>query len=315
MYWLLVLIIVLIIIILSMGVLLTIILFKYMISTYFRQQDNISYSSLIKCIQSVSENNYFMNYGYWTPDTKCLKEANQNLTSRVLSKAKVEKDHEILDVGCGYGIQDFYWLDKLSRPDNSSSTTTCNVKITAIDIAETQINYANRLRKLKDIPKEVLRFRMGDAHDLISVVQSKKFDRIISQESAFHYKDRALFFRNVSETLKDKGLFVITDILLQDTQNLSLSKRLFINMASEFLAIPSQNMITPKEWKESLCKNNLEIVEFEDLTDVTFKPYYSNFILPYILKNNMNKIIQYTAPSLFKHIQPFAYVMAVCKKK
>lgn len=314
MIWLILLNIILIIIIICISTVAALFIFKYMISSYFRQRDTISYSSLIKCIQSISEDNFFMNYGYWNDDTTCLKKANENLCDYVLDKAQIGTNQSILDVGCGYGIQDFYWLDKLAET-STVAIDKRNLSITAIDIAETQINHANKLRKLRDIPKTTLRFKLGDAHDLPKVVQKKQFDRIISQESAFHYKDRSLFFKHVANALTNDGIFVITDIVLQENKNLSLPNKLFINVASEFLAIPSQNMITPSLWKDSIEDSNLEIIEFTDLTKVTFGPYYTNFITPYILKNKMNALFGMIAPRIFKNIQPFAYVMAVCRRK
>jgi hypothetical protein len=47
--------------------------YNYFLNTFFRNGDTIVYDYLIKCIQCVSENNYFMNYGLWDENNNTLK--------------------------------------------------------------------------------------------------------------------------------------------------------------------------------------------------------------------------------------------------
>lgn len=283
--------------------------FRYYIHRYFRRNDHITYDTFIKCIQSVSPNNYFMNYGLWKHNTTSIKEANENLCQFIFDKGKLsDYNGSVLDVGCGYGTQDIFWHNKRSL------SSLHKMKITAIDISETQIEYANKIRRSLGISKSSIKFKVGDAAHLLDVFPTKQFNRIISLESAFHYKNRPEFFHNVHTLLKENGLFIITDIVIKEDSKHSALMNAFIKLSQAFLAIPTQNIITSTEWKQNLRDNGLTINECYDVTDITFNPYYEHFISPYIIKHNMPSIITMIANPILKYIQPFSYVIAVCSK-
>lgn len=164
---------------------------------YFRNGDEIVYDYLIKLINCVSKKNFFMNYGLWDENNTTLKKANKNLCNFIFEKIDLNSvdTFHILDVGCGYGKQDFLLHKMLS----SSS------KIVAIDLSKKQVDFANKCRKKKKINKKQLKFVEGDAHCLVDYFDNKNFNRIISLESAFHYKDRSLFFNSVSHLLTKDG--------------------------------------------------------------------------------------------------------------
>jgi cyclopropane fatty-acyl-phospholipid synthase-like methyltransferase len=138
-----------------------------------------------------------MNYGLWDENNTTLKKANKNLCNFIFEKIDLNSvdTFHILDVGCGYGKQDFLLHKMLS----SSS------KIVAIDLSKKQVDFANKCRKKKKINKKQLKFVEGDAHCLVDYFDNKNFNRIISLESAFHYKDRSLFFNSVSHLLTKDG--------------------------------------------------------------------------------------------------------------
>jgi cyclopropane fatty-acyl-phospholipid synthase-like methyltransferase len=77
-----------------------------------RKNNVISYEYLLKnFLQVVNKDSYFMNYGRWEKNTLTLQEASINLCDTMydLAIAKNTNLSKILDVGCGYGSQDFYW--------------------------------------------------------------------------------------------------------------------------------------------------------------------------------------------------------------
>ena len=116
--------------------------YNHFLHTHFRKGDEIIYDYLIRCIQSVSKNNFFMNYGLWDNNNNTLRKANKNLCSFIFEKAQLKSSntYHILDVGCGYGKQDFLLHNILS----SSS------KIVALDLSNKQVNLANKCRKRKN---------------------------------------------------------------------------------------------------------------------------------------------------------------------
>jgi cyclopropane fatty-acyl-phospholipid synthase-like methyltransferase len=281
--------------------------YDYYLQKYFRNGDEIVYDYLIKFINCISKDNFFMNYGLWDQNNTNLKNANKNLCNFIFENAHLNSNDtfHILDVGCGYGKQDFLLHNMLS----SSS------KIVAIDLSKKQVDFANRCRKRNHIHKKQLKFVEGDAHCLVDQFFCKKFNRIISIESAFHYKDRPLFFNSVSSLLTNDGLFVISDIMLKDTYKPTIMNKLFLNIASDFLCIPEKNLITLSQWKKQVKKCHLKIVKLHDITDKTFTPYYKFFFENYIRNQNLPDFIADMLIYIFNIVQPFSYVVAVCKKR
>lgn len=283
--------------------------YNYILNKYFRNSDNIVYDYFLKqYIQCVSKNNYFMNYGLWNNNNiNTLKKANKNLCNFIFEKAKINSTEKftILDVGCGYGKQDFL-LEKMISNDS---------KITAIDLSKTQIEYANKYKNKQIICKNKLNFVQGDAHSLIDIFNNKKFNRILSIESAFHYKDKELFFNNVSELLTKDGLFVISDIILNDNYEPTFMKKMFLNISKDFLCIPEKNLIKLNDWKKQVENSNLKLVEIYNITNKTFIPYYKYFFTKYIEKKKLPSFISNILIYYFNNVQSFSYIVAVCKKK
>jgi SAM-dependent methyltransferase len=297
-------------ILIIIGIIILVILktyYNHIIHTYFRNKNNIMYDYLIQYIQVVDDTNYFMNYGLWDNNNTTLKDANKNLCKFIYNKANLGGDgFIILDVGCGYGHQDFYWIKKMNPLS----------KIYAVDISDTQIKYANDMRVNKQIPESKLQFIQGDAHNIdglglgqMGSELEQKFDRIISLESAFHYKDRPLFFNQVGKLLdKNNGRFIISDIILSGSGNGSM----LLNLFCDFLHIPKQNLICLPEWKSQLETAGLTIMDIYDVTEQTFCPYYKYFFNEYIKNKGLPEIMSRMLYSIFTRNQPFSYIIAVC---
>jgi len=248
-----------------------------------------------------------MNYGFWDDKNITLNKANKNLCKFIYEKGKLNNhdNFNILDVGCGYGVQDILWSKNISKSSN----------ITAVDISKKQIKYANKkMSKLQNKSQNKVKYIKCDAHNLLDKFTNNKFNRIISLESAFHYSNRQKFFKNVSNLLTDDGIFVISDIVLKNN-NYNLLQKIFIKIASDFLCIPEKNLITLDKWKNDIENNQLYIIETYNITDKTFNSYYNYFFKNYIKKKKLPTIVYSILYHIFNTIQPFDYIVSVCKKK
>ena len=282
--------------------------YYHILNKYFVIDDTCVYDNyLTNFIQVVSADNYFMNYGLWDSDKKTdLLEANENLANFIFDKAGLlnRKDAKVLDVGCGYGEQDFLWCEKMD--------STCN--ITAVDISEKQVSVANQHREQRNIKDGQLSFQQCDALNLLDKFATNEFDVVFSLESAFHYSDRPKFFNNASSVLKSDGVFVISDIMLSDDYTPNLFTELFVRMYSDYLHIPKHNLINSSAWQQQLIDSGFEIVELHDITDKTFVPYYDHFFCVYIRNKGLPTWLAKALNNIFYYTQPFAYNVAVCKK-
>ena len=274
-------------------------LFTSLYNSNFRKT-TICYDYLITFIQYVSPDNYYMNYGLWNT-ANTMELANINLCSFIFNIAKLSKNHTILDIGCGYGSQDFL-LDSLV------TTST----ITAVDLSTKQVDFANeKAKKISTINN--ITFTQADAHTLTSKFQTK-FDRIFSIESAFHYNDRPLFFNQVQQLLSNDGIFVISDIMLHDNYVETYSSNFFLKLASDFMCIPTHNFIKYSVWKKQV-EENLEIVQIYDISADVFNPYYSYFLKIYIKQKRLPEWVANILIWYAHTVQPFSYIVASCKNK
>ena len=288
-------------------------IYSSVIEYWFTKNGEISYEFFMNyAIQKVSKGNYFMNYGLWSgvssgvsSSTENLYTANKALVSYMLEKSGVldKKDAKILDVGCGYGEQDFFWMSKLDKTNT----------LKAVDISAEQIKSAAEKCKRSDFASR-LSFEVCDAMLLKSKFNDGEFDTVLSVESAFHYSNRPQFFQHVHDILKSGGTFVISDIVINDSYKPGILNSSFLRTFSDFLHVPSVNHVKSAVWEKTIKDSGLAIVECIDITDKTFNPYYKHFFDTYAKNNGLPPIIGSSAYKFLEYVQPFSYKIAVCKK-
>lgn len=281
-------------------------IYSSIIEYWFSKNSVVSYDIFMNhFIQKVSKGNYFMNYGMWENTSDTLFNANKALVQYIFDKSGLseKKNMNILDVGCGYGEQDFFWIKQLDEYS----------KITAIDISNEQVSIAADKCKRSDFASRIS-FNVWDAMLLKTKFNNGEFDTIFSVESAFHYSNRPHFFKQVYDILKDGGTFVISDIVLHDSYQAGVLNWIFLRIFSDFLRVPSVNYITATEWEQTIRDSGLSVIECIDITDKTFSPYYKHFFSTYIKENILPSFIPFAFHTFLEYVQPFSYKVAVCKK-
>lgn len=271
----------------------------------FIKKNYNNYEQLVELIKNVRCNNTsnYMNYGYWNNNNTNLYKANKKLCKKIFKKGELDKAETILDVGCGYGEQDFYWRKKT------------NAKINAIDINKKSIKKAKNINSDKNII-----FEKGNACKLN--FENDSFDRVVNLESGFHYNPRHKFLKESHRVLKKGGKLVVADILYND-DDIDIFNTLNRLAFGKLFDIPECNKISITEFKTQLEEVGYN-VKIEDITDKTFKPYYNyffsnveypdNFILPKYLFNIMKMSCGFYINTLCNGTNGFKYIIAVCEK-
>jgi ubiquinone/menaquinone biosynthesis C-methylase UbiE len=276
--------------------------FLYLKSNFYQYEKLIDILHNVKC----NETSDFMNYGYWDKENITLLEANKNLCRIIQQRGELDEADNILDVGCGYGEQDFLWCESVKG------------KIHAMDINNVSIEKAeNKNKKLK----KNIHFFVGNACKL----NCKKnfYDRVVSLESAFHYNPRINFLNESYRVLKKGGKLVIADILY-NSQGIDIFNSLNRSAFEKVFNIPSSNKISIDEFKHQLEGIGFS-VEIEDISDKTFKPYYKYFfdnveysdsmMIPKWSYDIIKSTVSFYINNICGGTNGFKYVIAVCEKK
>ncbi|MFS7992782.1 putative cyclopropane-fatty-acyl-phospholipid synthase [Helianthus anomalus] len=187
--------------------------------------------------------------------------------------ARVEKHHQVLDIGCGWG----------SLAIELVKQTGC--KYTGITLSKEQIKYAESKVKeanLQDRIKFLLR-------DYRQIPDTFKYDRIISCEAIEHFGHEYYeeFFRCCESALAEDGIFVLQTIAVQDSRyDMFRKKRDFIK---EYIFpggnLPSLSRLTSAMAASSrLCVDHVEQLERHNYYQ-TLRCWRSNFM------KNQSKIL------------------------
>ena len=217
-----------------------------------------------QALKRLNDEYTMLHYPYYQKELDSFLEAQKNLTDFCISRFTSLKGKNVLEIGCGNGVQAKYILAKYSP-----------ASMTAIDLNSKNIEIAKAEVKKRGI-KNII-FKVDDAQKLSSI-ENKSMDFIISIESAFHFPDKASFLREIFRVLKPGGSFLIADILTIPRKNTSLRK--FWKKKMHFHHWPRQT------YENELFKANLHIKNLSDITNKVIRGF-ENY--RYWLKNMQKK--------------------------
>jgi ubiquinone/menaquinone biosynthesis C-methylase UbiE len=203
------------------------------------------YVSMNKALKRLNDEYTMLHYPFHVNDTDSFMQAQSNLTNYCLSHLESPEGKDILEIGCGNGVQTNYIQERI-KPR----------KITGIDLNHANIEIANSEKSRRGLTD--IQFEVDDAQRM-SKVGDQSYDVILNIESAFHYPDKSSFIREVSRVLKPGGHFVIADILTrrENMKRRNLWKRKMVlhhwpiqdyyrGFEEANLEIKQQNDITPQ---------------------------------------------------------------------
>ncbi|MCX6328623.1 MAG: methyltransferase domain-containing protein [Bacteroidia bacterium] len=203
------------------------------------------YESINMALKRVNNEYTMLHYPFYVQESDSFIQAQKNLTDYCISKLKSIKNKEILEIGCGNGIQALY-----INADYSP------LRITGIDINKANIEIANSERVHANVDN--VEFLLGDAQNLMQI-PSDSIDVVLSIESAFHFPDKPAFLRECCRVLKPGGQCLIADILSTRKKREGLMKIWGKPMGHHFW--------NRKRYEEEFLKSELVINYSEDITN------------------------------------------------
>ncbi|WP_194819990.1 class I SAM-dependent methyltransferase [Nocardia sp. XZ_19_385] len=160
------------------------------------------------------EESLFINLGYWRDDPATLDEASADLARLVGREAALGANDVQVDVGFGYGDQDFLWAREFGPR-----------RIIGVNVAEEQIDIARQRAASLGLDK-VIEYVHGSADAL--PIDSGSATKVTALESAFHFPSYPRFFGEAHRVLAPGGRLVTADIVprvLPGTARLSWAGR------------------------------------------------------------------------------------------
>jgi ubiquinone/menaquinone biosynthesis C-methylase UbiE len=216
------------------------------------------YESMNLALKRLNNEYTMLHYPLYVNDTDSFMQAQQNLTDYCISLLKSIKNKEVLEIGCGNGVQALY-----------INANYAPMSITGIDLNASNIAIANEEKERTKTGN--VWFHVDDAQNLTKIA-SNSMDVILNIESAFHYPDKAAFLKEVCRVLRPGGQYLIADILTTRKKREGIMKIWGKPMVHHFW--------NKKRYDEEFLKSELEINYNEDITHHVKKGWsiYRNWI-------------------------------------
>ena len=179
--------------------------------------------------------------GLFVSDDISLEQAQDAKYQRVIEQINLNKNKQILEIGCGWGG----FAEKAAQIGS---------KITAISLSEEQLKFAKlRLKKNNLLNKVDLKFK--DYREI-----KGNFDSIVSIEmfEAVGEKYWDLFFKSVHKLLSKDGKFCIQTITIDDS--LFARYRDSTDFIQQYI-FPGGMLSSPSIFKKKLIKHNFKIID------------------------------------------------------
>ena len=237
--------------------------------------NNQYYESMNMALKRLNNEHTMLHYPLFVNETDSFMQAQKNLTDYCISLLKPLRAKEILEIGCGNGIQALY----INAGHNPLS-------ITGIDLNKANIDIANSEKAGTNAGN--VSFFVGNAQNLTQI-ESDSIDVLLNIESAFHYPDKVSFLSEVHRVLKPGGEFLIADILSTRKKREGIMKLWGKPMVHHFWNL--------KRYQQEFLKSELNLEQTIDISRQVRKGWslYRNW-LP---KIKMQKLLQNIAFRIF----------------
>ena len=233
------------------------------------------YRSMNEILANAFGKIHMLHYPFYMKEKETLEERQNNLIEHCLSYIGDLKGKNLLEVGCGNGLNCHY-IDH--RYETGS--------IVGIDL-----NKANLDLAIAGNEHDGISFIQDNAQELASVADHS-VDVMICIESAFHYPDKNAFFQQIKRVLRSDGVFLIVDIIKSPGESRksrwSWDKRKLFFHANE------------EEYHQFSSGNSLIFNHVENITDRIIQGYEGH--RSWIKRGNMN-LFDYLMMLLFSRLQ------------
>ncbi|MFE3442889.1 SAM-dependent methyltransferase [Nocardia sp. NPDC059180] len=236
------------------------------------------YDDFLTASNTLGEESLFLNLGYWKDSPQNIDQASAALARLVATEARLGAEDVVVDVGCGFGDQDFLWADEFGPK-----------RITGINISAKQVEIATARSAGLGL-SDIIEYSHGSASDLPQPDASAT--KVTALESALHFPSRSQFFDEAFRVLTPGGRLVTADVVPLANEHVSSStgrSRLLGKVVHGIFTTARQNHTNAEEYREALIASGFEYVRVYSIRHHVF-PQYAEYVSLKLEQPEMKRI-------------------------
>jgi cyclopropane fatty-acyl-phospholipid synthase-like methyltransferase len=169
------------------------------------EKDVIHLYDTLSTMMELSTGARMLNFGYWKGNVLSPEEAQSQLCSSVGVTAELDTAQIIVDVGSGYGAPASQWERQYTHPLIVCVNTNSN-HLTA---GKNHIYHIQDYAVSDNAIRNYCKISFINSSSMALPFSNSSVDRVISLESAQHFKPFAVFISESARILSNNGLLVI----------------------------------------------------------------------------------------------------------
>lgn len=202
----------------------------------------------------------YLNFGLWDEGIKDFVPAAENLVRHVGELAGLNSESRLLDVACGMGTQDVYFVRHFAP-----------AHIDALDVTWKHIELGRRRASEAGFGEDRLQFHHGTATQL--PFPDNTFTHVIGIEGPAHFDTREKFMREAFRVLKPGGVIAMSDYTLK-RQPRTLFDRTVMEITRRLWEVPRENMDSADGYRAKMERTGFSNVNIEEAGARVIPGYY-----------------------------------------
>jgi len=249
------------------------------------ESDVVNLYNYLAGLMQISTGGNFLNFGFWNNNIKDPLAAQSNLCNVIGEMAELSGTQQILDVGSGFSEPSIIWKQNFPH-----------AKIICLNINFNQLRFARK--RLDAINQDTHEINLLNSTATKIPLADGSCDRIISLESAQHFRPIYEFISESKRILKKDGFAILAIPVLVNSSKMNIFKIgiLKFTWSSEHYDL--------QVIKNTIKENGMKVVEVQLIGSHVYSPLADYYIQnkEFLRKKILQRYPSYVEKILFKSL-------------